>query len=245
MSVRKTPIKSIQKAHALFVLSVFSIFILAFPSGANAATLARPGNMLGIVGSWSFNIFHGASLPDYSGRGNTGTLSGSYTSGVGVQGNAFSAGSAGTGKFTIPNSSSLNLNSVATISFWINSAQSATAYSSILQKSDFSTAGWVIQQSNATTGLYLRIDTSGGTNQTYPAMTALDGTWHHIVFVLNNGSVAQYKDGTLANTGTYIPGTGFSIPTQSLLLNPGSHFPNMLIDDFRIYNRALSSAEVK
>jgi hypothetical protein len=245
MLARKAPIKSVRKASALFVLSIFGIFILAFPSGAHAATLARPGNMLGIVGSWSFNIFHGTSVPDYSGRGNTGTLSGSYTSGAGMQGNAFGAGSAGTGRLTVHNSSTLNLNSVETISFWINSAQSATAYSSILQKSDFSTAGWVIQQQNATNGLYLRIDTSGGTNQTFPAITALDGAWHHIVFVLTNGSIAQYKDGTLANTGTYIPGTGFANPAQSILLNNSSAFPNMLIDDFRIYNRALSSAEVK
>jgi hypothetical protein len=245
MLARKTPIKTVRKVHALSVLSLLCIFILAFPSSANAATLARPGNMLGIVGSWSFNIFHGSSLPDYSGSGNTGTLLSGYTSAAGKQGNAFSAGAAGTGRFTIPNSTSLNLGSVETISFWINSAQSSTAYASIFQKSDFSTLGWVIQQSNATTGLYLRIDTSGGTNQTFPAMTALDGTWHHIVFVLNNGSVAEYKDGTLANSGTYNQGAGFANPAQLIRLNPSSTFPNMLIDDLRIYNRALSPAEVK
>ena len=244
MSEPKTVQKFQRKAQALFVLSLLSIFMLFFPSGAQASTIARPGNMLGIVGSWSFNIFHGTSVPDYSGRGNTGTLSGSYTTAAGKQGNAFSAGAAGTGKVTIPNSASLNLGTTTSISFWINSSPSANAYASILQKSDFATAGWVVQQNNLTSGLYLRLDTSGGTNQTFPPMTILDGTWHHVVFVINNGSIAQYKDGVLANTGTYIQGTGFANAAQSIFLK-NSTFANMLVDDLRIYNRALSATEVQ
>jgi hypothetical protein len=233
------------KKSALFLFSILSLFILAFPSGAHAATLARPGNMLGIVGSWSFNIFHGTSVPDYSGRGNTGTLAGSYTSAAGKQGNAFSAGALGTGRMTVPNSASLNLGTTTSISFWINSASSGTSYASILQKSNISTAGWMVQQNTLTTSLYMRVDTSAGSNQTFPTMVGLDGTWHHFVFVLNNGTYAQYKDGNLANSGTYNQGTGFAIPSQNLGLDSSQAYPNMLIDDLRIYNRALSAAEVK
>jgi hypothetical protein len=119
-----------------------------------------------------------------------------------------------------------------------------------MRKTDFSTAGWAIQNDNANgnTGLYMVVNTSGVSQGPcgFPSLTnILDGSWHHVVFVLNNGSCASYKDGAPGASGTYSVGDGFANSGSPLLISQINGGTNAAYDDVRIYNRALSPAEVK
>jgi hypothetical protein len=74
------------------------------------------------------------------------------------------------------------------------------------------------------------------------------GTWHQVTGVYNgNGDqsgISLYLDGTLAATGASAPIVG-DITTSLPLMISGPPRVNGLIDDVRIYNRVLSSAEIQ
>ena len=76
------------------------------------------------------------------------------------------------------------------------------------------------------------------------------GRWYHAVFTYANGVSRFYVDGVLKSEVPQNPGPTFSPNTQELFI--GKHgdpqFPywfNGIIDELRIYNRALCEAEVK
>lgn len=75
------------------------------------------------------------------------------------------------------------------------------------------------------------------------------GKWHHVVGTYNPGTAQSiYIDGVLIETGgatNNIASTGSDILIGATLSNAPTNFFNGKIDDARIYNRALSDAEVK
>ena len=81
-----------------------------------------------------------------------------------------------------------------------------------------------------------------------------DGNWHHAVIVGNVNTQSLYVDGQLINSrsGTIqqswwlysFIGTGYDYTNRSFPYN-GWHYFNGLIDEVRIYNRALSADEIK
>jgi hypothetical protein len=82
-------------------------------------------------------------------------------------------------------------------------------------------------------------DSDGNSFGAIPA-NANDGNWHHYVFVIDPGNTKLYYDGSLYGTATYVSAASGSLQIggQSIYLWSGK------IDDFRIYNRALSAQEV-
>jgi hypothetical protein len=81
-----------------------------------------------------------------------------------------------------------------------------------------------------------------------PPGEAVQGTWHHVVWTYkaNFGSSAFYLDGR-ALTNFYAPGAGSPTTTLSTGDNKLVMGPSFtgLMDEVRIYSRALSAAEVK
>jgi hypothetical protein len=77
-------------------------------------------------------------------------------------------------------------------------------------------------------------------------ITTEDGIWHQVAAVSDGVNAKIYVDGVLKNTVSYTPsGTtstgGWFIGGES----PSSGFFNGIIDEVRIYNRALSVAEIQ
>ncbi|MFA6050578.1 MAG: hypothetical protein WC761_05270, partial [Candidatus Paceibacterota bacterium] len=74
---------------------IITLAIFALASSASAATLSKPSNNLGLVGYWSFEdatstASVGTKVTDFSGRGNTGTLTNGPTWTDGKKGKALS-----------------------------------------------------------------------------------------------------------------------------------------------------------
>ena len=101
-----------------------------------------------------------------------------------------------------------------------------------------------------------RIKTSGGPNgwscegasSTLGYLTTLDNTFHHVAVVLDAAASRcfLYSDGVLVATDQYVDGTT-SFGTQPLNIG-GFADANRLksvIDDVRLYNTALTPAEVQ
>ena len=73
------------------------------------------------------------------------------------------------------------------------------------------------------------------------------GDWHHIAYAIDvAGSADLYLDGVLATTIAFSGTPLFMKPDQELRIGncSGAEYMNGLIDEVRIYNRALSPAEV-
>jgi len=220
-----------------FSLVVFlGFFVFDLPS-VNSATIRKPANNLGLLLYYSFDEGTSTIATDFSGRGNRGTLqnmshpaTASSGWGVGKSGSALNFdGSNDNVSF-----SGVVLGTTQTVSMWIKPQTGADYQSMISDSSGFN-------------GLFYR-NTSGLIDFFYSSAdhhnntVVQKGVWTHVVVVNNAGSVTFYINGVSDGTSSAAPGyTPVNIGTAEPTTN--EDFTGT-IDEVRIYNRALSQADV-
>ena len=198
----------------------------------------------GLVAWWPFDDRSGSVLRDRSGKGNHGTLYGP-TWVAGRRGSALSFD--GVDDYVeIPNSDSLGVTATATFEAWAKIASLPNTYPRILSKetgtaaSSFAISVW----SNTRQAWLTIAGAMKGRSETVLA----DGTWYHIVFVIGDGLYAKcYVNGKLDYTVGIESGT-IPVTTYNLLIgnNPTTERQfHGIIDEVRVYNRALTAAEIK
>jgi prepilin-type N-terminal cleavage/methylation domain-containing protein len=206
-------------------------------------TLSQLWNPQGLVGYWPLDEGTGTLAQDMSGSGNTGAWNGSL-----VNGSHYGGGQLGTaGAFdgstnyvNIPNA--LPTTSQITVSVWAkkigagsNNPQGVMLYL---------TGGSSIYLDMCNSiGNGPSFQLSAGTLTLIHGGTCADiGVWTNYVGTYDGVSTRLYVNGTqVATTGD--TGT-VSIGTIKIGTFTSSFYVNGLIDDIRIYNRALSAAEV-
>jgi hypothetical protein len=105
-------------------------------------------------------------------------------------------------------------------------------------------AGWV----NGSDQVWGRLRTAGGTTNNLPANDNAkfpgDGLWTHLVFRANGASYQVFQDGV--DTTNAVAYSGAIDQTTNLLTigRQGSESWTGLIDDFRVYDRSLTDADV-
>jgi Concanavalin A-like lectin/glucanases superfamily/Chitobiase/beta-hexosaminidase C-terminal domain/Family of unknown function (DUF6298) len=217
------------------------------PSSEASAWFANAANPAvspsGLMAYWKFDEGSGTTVTDSSGNGNKGTL---------VNGPLWTAGRVGNALYfdgindtiTVPDSNSLDLSSSFTLSAWVNPASTFTDFRSILVKNYgyylyASVAGYCGDGSPL--GGF-----SGATAQTVCQPSPLPtNTWTHLAVTYNGSTLTFYRDGVPVTTSS-VAGT-FS-PTTGILQIGGSQFGEYfkgLIDEVRIYNRALNDTEIQ
>jgi hypothetical protein len=201
-------------------------------------TIAVPAT--GAAASWAFNEDAGTSTADASGNGNTGTLMGHTAWASGTFGTALSF--SGSGDYVNVNeSSSLELSTAMTVSFWVNASDVPGVDQRIVSKN----YDWDVKLNGSR---HLPQFSSGSSyaalNYSLPM-----GAWQHVTFTFSSGAVIGYINGApvamLVNTFT----SAYLLPSSKSGLFIGtdvgkSSFAKGLIDDVRIYNRAMTAAEV-
>jgi hypothetical protein len=243
-------------------LLLFSIFFFLFSViPASAAVLTKAPNNLGLVGYWSFNEGTSTIAGDFSGNGNHGTLQSfanppTATSGWGNGkfGHALNFDGADDGVNVGKNPSINDLPSM-TISAWVKARSLGEG-----------SVGRIIDKSNSTGYAFWISSTASTNNISFLANFAtpmirrsssnaiIFNEWRHVV-VTWDGSF------TAANTHLYVNGveTGYAVTTNgsggyvsdandNLVIGNDSPSPvstfDGLIDEVRVYNRALSASEV-
>ncbi len=189
-------------------------------------------NETGLVGSWHFSESSGNAV-DSSGNGNNGTLinGASFTS-EGKFGNAMKFD--GTDDYVVVGE---NIGATAdwSVEFWAKLAGVAPAVQYPIGL-------------GGTNGIFMAYDTAD-TWAVYDGSTMVQGstvranTWYFITVTKSGTSYAIYLNGTNENSGTLsdIDITGLNIGRRS-----DGNFPfNGIIDEVRIYNRALSASEIQ
>ena len=208
-------------------------------------TLSPLFNSGGLVGYWKFDEGTGASSTDSSGNGNygswNGTLGNQWTTGkIGGAGqfngtdNNISVG----GTVNTSLKSSINTTNQVTYSVWIKPAAVSTQ-----------AIGWAfyngiwIDSNSKLVGEFNVGNVREGASTRY--LLPSWNTWYHAVFTGDavNGNWKFYVNGIKVEQGSFSSGT-ITWPYATFYIGGGSGNFNGAIDDVRLYNRALSAAEI-
>jgi len=222
-----------------------------YEQGSSLTT--NPINDSGLVGHWKFDEGTGTSASDSSGNNNTGTLTNGPTWQTGTScktGGCLSFD--GVNDYVgVANNDVLNARTHdQSIFFWEKVQQSTLGYDSFIFKNSGyggTPNNWAIRQCGTNGLIEAVFDTSSwsaGCNSSIIANT----TWKYIgVIFQRDVGVYIYVNGILDKT-LGAPPTGDQTGTGNLQIGGqigGAYgFLNGQLDDVRIYNRALSAAEV-
>jgi fibronectin type 3 domain-containing protein len=217
---------------------------LSTPSVEAIATVTAPAPT-GLVAAYGFDVGTGTTVPDQSGSGNTGTITNATWAGTtaGKFGNALSFNGINA-SVTVPDSSSLDLTTGMTIEGWVNPT-SVTGFRTLIVKErpgDLVYGIYAISDSNRP-----QSQVTVGSVQLLDAPSAIpSGSWSHLAATFDGTTQRLYVNGTqvasLASAGSILTSTSaLKIGGNSIW---GEWFSG-LIDEVRIYNRALNATEVQ
>ncbi len=100
------------------ILLAFILVAALLPAGASATVIGKPTNNLGLIGYWPLDENYGTQAGDFSGNRNTGTINGTTTWTSGIRGGALMFGG-GTGDYVAIPGFSRTLTGGGTISAWV------------------------------------------------------------------------------------------------------------------------------
>jgi hypothetical protein len=210
------------------------------PLRAQAPIVGQPG----IVAAYGFEEATGTTIADATGNGHTGTASGTAWSSTGRFGNALAFNGVNS-RVNIPDDSALQLTTGMTIEAWVNPA-TLTGWRSVVMKESATGLAYALYAHDGTRPAgYLNtgLATDFGVNGT----TALQvNTWTHLATTYDGAAMKLYINGVLVGTR---PTTGTILTTTSPLRIggdvPWGEYFSGLIDEVRIYNRALTPTEIQ
>jgi prepilin-type N-terminal cleavage/methylation domain-containing protein len=227
--------------------------------GGTLSSVYEKGSQLGLepldygdstlVGWWNFSEGTGTVAYDYSGNNATGSWSGNAT---GTNGH-YSPGKIGpwagafdgsTDQINVGNPASLNGFTSFTISEWINANNSLATVASINRRSGSNGLGLNFGSWGACSTGKVNITEGGNTGLCGNTTLSLN-TWYYIAAVMNGSNVTIYVNGQPDASGTdswtWTTGNNIFIGDEAGVTHV---FPG-LIDDVRIYNRALTATQIQ
>jgi len=210
--------------------------------------LVKDGILNGLVGWWRFDEGSGTVAYDSSGNGHHGNLLNSSTWTNGKIGGAISLD--GTNDYVEISSRKWNIENLFSISFWyLNNGTNGTIFSLGTPPYNNEILLWILEGRQ---DFYYH---KGSGNWARIHEPTLSQGWHHKTIIVNGGyqanQLSSFINGNLYQS-TYTNGgiSGLLSDVQDRVLRIGyrvndSQFYNGLIDDVRIYDRALSAVEVQ
>ena len=197
----------------------------------------------GLVGHWQLDEGAGTTTADNVGSNDATITNGTWT--TGVLGNAVDLNGS-SGSISIPNAPNLQMTDALTIAGWVNADSWGSGFDVdvIARKGDGNPNNYQLAIDNSNVTLYL--DGSDNSSTLTGDTTLNTGRWYHVAATWNGSEVNIYLDGALDHSPAYTRGGTIGIDTRNLYI--GGRGSNDVfddtVDDVRIYNRALSAAEV-
>ncbi len=221
---------------------VLLIALACLFAGANGA-LADLND--GLVGYWSLDEDGGSTAYDYSGHGNHGIIDGAIWA-VGISGSALEFDGVDD-HVQVPNNPSLNPGSVS-VALWFNGHVKSETYSYAYLVSKWKWngvpdgSGYRIKVHDSGVAVWMIGLGDGTWYGTY--MPYQEHIWQHTVgtYESSAGTMKVYLDGELQATRC-IPVTPVPFTSTDLLMDSFHAFDGIM-DEVRIYDRALSPDEV-
>ncbi len=205
----------------------------------------------GLAAFWTFDEASGTTVADSSGNNNTGTLNGGTNRVLGLAKNAVKFDAPTFGAMKVTRNSTLEPTTAITVSVWGNITDAMTGnVGDLLRKSVPQGTGYLLRWSSGPGKLEWRIDNGGNSvfAQNPQSNTLYLNSWHHYAGTYDGstGLCSLYVDGALTASASGTPANlQHSDDLYMMDVNYGSQIgvPGTL-EDFRIYGRALSAAEI-
>jgi hypothetical protein len=196
----------------------------------------------GQVAAYSFNENAGTSVADASGSGNGGSIGTATWSTAGKYGNALSFNGSGA-RVTVPDSPSLRLTTGMTLEAWVFPTTVNAVWRDVIYKGNDD----YYVEATSSNGRPVGGGTFGGNNgEAYGTANLAANTWTHLAATYDGTTLRFYVNGTQVSS---TPRTG-AIATSAGVLGIGGdplwgQYLSGRIDDVRIYNRALTQAQIQ
>jgi len=215
-------------------------------NGTGTTTLAAPVRALrpGLVAAYGFEEASGANVADLSGKGHTGVIFGATRVTSGKFGKALSFDGI-SNWVTVASSPSLNLTTGMTLEAWVNPASTSTDWRDVIMKEQRAEAIYDLYADTGAGqpggGVFMSSENIVSGGSSLPA-----NTWTHLATTYDGANQILYVNGvqvaSRAQTGAIKVSAGpLRIGGDSIW---GDYFQG-LIDEVRVYNRALSASEIQ
>ena len=198
-----------------------------------------------LVGWWKFE----GNADDSTVNNNDGTAQGSYAYVTGmVDVNAIELSGSG-GKVIVPNSASLNPTVGITVATWMNFATAQPSYSArvVVKGLDEGNRESYCMQHSANSADFAIRDVTTARYSVAAQSNLSSDEWIHVAGTYDNNSLKLYINGSLDNKNT-IGAKSMMVDTNSLAIGNRPDADDRAyigkLDDVRIYNRALTAAEI-
>jgi len=218
---------------------VSRVAILATVLSCTLIASARADITTGLVGYWPFNGdardagdqgLHGTEV------GNPSYIEGAIEKALGLDGDG--------DYVTCPDHAAFDITEAITVSAWIKVNTFDKQWQYVVGKGD---SAWRIVRENTTDNVRWRANGPTPTLAVIGNVNVHDGQWHHVAGTYDGSTAVLYVDGT-ANASLKCSGA-ISKNTYSVWIGQCSQQKNRawngLIDDVRVYRRALTPDDVK
>lgn len=223
---------------ALISILVFSSLVFVPPQKVEA--------LAGAVVEIGFSEGTGSSVSDASGASNNGTITGATWSAQGKYGAALSFDGVNDW-VSIADANSLDLTNGMTLEAWVKPASTQTNYRTVIMKERPSNAAYTMYaNSNTNRPMGEHSKTNGTVTEIKGTTQLAANTWTHIATTYNGSTFKFFLNGVQQATKN-TTGNMF-VSTSSLRIGGNNtwndEFFSGLIDEVRVYNRALTAAEI-
>ncbi|WP_187274343.1 sialidase family protein [Paenibacillus sp. N3.4] len=211
----------------------------------NRAIVSRIWWNKSIVGNWSLDETSGNTVVDSATGLNPGTIvnatrntNGKFGSALTFDGSGdyVNLGDPASGAFDFGTSQNFS------VSAWVKTSVTGTT-KYILNKGDTNASYWLRFEENNT--IKFLLDYGSTFDAAQSTATYTDGLWHHVVGVADRvAGLKLYVDGVLVGQDNSPTSGTISNSLPLTIGNSSSNTMNGLIDEVRLYNYALNSAEV-
>jgi len=204
----------------------------------------------GLVGHWEMDEGHGGQVRDKSGNGNHGTIYGATWGSSAPEWVDDTSGGAlefdGVDDYVEVDDNSIFAGDSVTISFWFKSTM--TSSGSLVWKERIGSGGsyWIRMEPESNQIRVLFRDSSNNSANITTSQIYNNGEWHYFVVTYNGSSGQIYVDNE--EDGSTFDSIYSWDSDESLYIGAQwgtESFFNGQIDDVRVYNRALSEAEIQ
>jgi len=224
------------RTHDIVVPSADQAYLATFASGG----------LGGLVAAYSFNEGSGTTVNDLSGNANNGSASGTTWATAGKYGRALSFNGMNA-LVTVPDAQSLDLTTGMTLEAWVNPNALGGVWRTVIFKERPGGMLYSLYANNGAPNRPLGQLFLGNVEQNAAGPSAVPvNTWTHLATTYNGSALRLYVNGVLGTT--FAVSGGLAATTNPLRIGGNSiwgEYFNGLIDDVRVYNRALTAAEIQ